>query len=122
IRSMRETRRILLYLRKARTNVARDGRRSASAGGVISFMMGTCFLKDAGDDLVQRRILNAHIDHGVAVENHAENLGDARPLDLEINDRPGAAADFAEGLQVGRWPRAVEVELHQLRAAKLCRN
>ena len=54
--------------------------RVASASGGV--MGGPGLLEDAGDDLFQRRLLHAHVGHGVAVEDRRQHLGDlgrARP-------------------------------------------
>src|SRR5438552_16390453 len=102
MRSIRETRKILVYLRNPR-KIVRSGERpsgrtesgrsfdparvhnSASAGFVIGFMMNTSFLKKAGNHLIQRWVLDAHVDHGITVEDRAQDLGDARPFHLEID-------------------------------------
>src|SRR5260370_30347777 len=85
-------------------------------------MVHTRFLKDTSNHLVQRWILDAHVDHRVAVKNHPEDFRDPRSVDLEIDDRTGATADLAEDAQVFRRRTAVEMELHQLGAAELFRD
>src|SRR5207253_6172901 len=103
MRSISDTRRILVYLRNAGMIVALGERcsRGASSSGrscdragsgdsrlaglVIGFMVNTSFFEDAGDYLVQRWILDAHVDHRVAVEDRAQHLSDARAFDLEVD-------------------------------------
>ena len=61
-------------------------------------------LEDLGDDLLQRRVFHAHVGHRMPVEDRAEDLGDARPLDLEVGERSLAPHDLAESAQVRRAP------------------
>src|SRR5262249_43349366 len=46
--------------------------RSGDGGGLGA---GLALLEDAGDDLVQGRVLHAHVDHRVAVEDGRQRLG-----------------------------------------------
>src|SRR5205807_10415077 len=102
---MSDTRKILPYLRmprskrepaagawRASTICKLSGSWTArSAGLLIGVMAGAGLLENAGDDLVQRRILNAHVDDRVAIEDGAEHLAHAGALHLEIDHRPFAA-------------------------------
>src|SRR6266852_2692805 len=137
IRSISATRRILVYLRNPRTAEIRNAKseiriwdlgfgisalgvsNSGSTGFVLGFMVNTSFLKDTCNHLVQRRILDAHVDDGVAVEDRAQDLGDARPLDLEVDNRVGATSNLTKAAKVLRRRAAVEMELHQLGLAEL---
>src|SRR5216683_2666248 len=136
IRSIRETRRILVYLRNPRLILELGERpsgripscrssdpacvnNSGSAGFVIGFMVNTSFLKETGNYLIQRGVLDAHVDHGITVEDRAQDLGDASPFNLEVDNRVGATGDFSEATQVFRRWAAVEMELHQFGLAEL---
>ena len=70
-----------------------DGR-FVSTGTVYSAVRrASCraaFLEDAGDHLIQRRILHAHVHHGVAIENRGQHLGTRAAIDLQFGDRPVA--------------------------------
>src|SRR5579871_566223 len=137
IRSISETRMILVYLRSPRMRKEPGEPRSArtpssgrstnsvgvgnagSAGVVSGFMVDTSFLKDAGNHLIKRRILDAHIDDRVTIEDRAQHFGDPGAIDLEIDGRIGATDHFAKTAQVFRRRAAVEMELHQLGPAEL---
>src|SRR5260370_17128604 len=128
IRSIREIRRILVYLRNPwlilELGESSSGRissgwssdhgcvnNSGSGGFVIGFMVNTSFLKETGNHLIQRWVLDAHVDHGITVEDRAQDLGDASPFNLEVDNRIGATGDFSEATQVFRRWAALELEL-----------
>src|SRR4051794_18438 len=66
---------------------------------IPSFVILASLLEDARDHLVQRRVLHAHIHHGVAVEDRAEGLGDAAAVDAQVGHRPFALGHLAVALQ-----------------------
>src|SRR4051812_8363432 len=68
MRSMSETRRIFVYLRSVHRT------RPASVCVMVGLVASASLLEDMGDHLVQRRILNAHVHDGVAVEDDAQHL------------------------------------------------
>src|SRR5437764_5567425 len=96
MRSTSDVRKMFRYFRSTRPGPRRG--RAASDG----FMPHLPLLEDAGDDLVQRRVLDADVGDGVAVEDGAEHLGDAGAVHLEGDDRPLAAGDLAVAPQVVR--------------------
>src|SRR5262249_18547985 len=120
MRSISDTRRILPYLRSARgafeTEGFRSGRRShvcpsvrpdltgsaASTGLVVALMVSMGLLENACNHLVQRRVLNAHVEDRVPVEYDAEHLGHARPLDPQVRHRPVAADHLTKAGQIIR--------------------
>ena len=74
-------------------------------------------LEDLGDDLLERRVLHAHVGQGVPVQDRPQHLGHPRPLDLDVGERALAPDDLAELAQVlGR--QVLELELDQLRFAE----
>src|SRR5438876_1096204 len=106
---MREMRTILAYLRKdegRRTKDKRNALLCCTAFDILyslfvlrpsSFVLrprGVGLLEDAGDDLVERRVLHAHVNHGVVVEDGGEHLGDPAAVHLQIDDRPAVAGDL----------------------------
>src|ERR1051326_5872874 len=117
MRSMSEMRKILPYFRNARVNLAAGDSRSTA--GVSGFMLLPSLLEYAGDDLVQRRILNANVDDFVPVENGAEHVTDLAPLHLQIRHRPLPAGHVAEAVEVGGRVFADKMELDELGAAEL---
>src|SRR5579871_5246525 len=96
MRSMSEMRRMLTYLRSDRTTRAAG----PSGDGMARLMLGPALLETLGDDMVQRRILHAHVQERVAIQNGGEHLRDAPALHLEVGDRPFAARHLAEAGQV----------------------
>src|SRR5437773_561465 len=80
---------------------------------VLAFMLPLPFLKHAGDDLVERRVLHADVHHRVAVENDGQQLRHPAALDAQVGDGPLPTGDFAELLQVGRHVVG-ELQLEQL--------
>src|SRR5947209_10475216 len=86
-RSMSEMRRILTYLRyRARATGSRAG---ASTGLMVvpSPVQRLAFLEHAGNSLIERRILHAHVQHGVLVQNNGQQLGHPAALDAQLHDR-----------------------------------
>src|SRR5438105_3766563 len=77
-RSTREMRRIFQYFL---SGLAGAGSVSAGMATALSnelrvgFMLGTPLLEHAGNHLVQRRVLHAHVHHGVAIQDHGQHLG-----------------------------------------------
>src|SRR5438132_13860555 len=121
---MSETRKVLPDLCSARCKRERSPCRFArepfaSAGSFTAVsavwlpgvMTSACLLKYAGDDLIQRWILHAHIDDRVTIENGAEHLAHAAALDLEIDYRSFAARQFTKPSQVVRHAVAVKMQL-----------
>src|SRR5947209_7995587 len=133
---MSETRKILPYLRNpfsrrdppaGRLLAAPSGNSSGalnaiSAGWVIGFMTSAGLLENAGDDLVERRILDAHVDDRMAIENDTQDLAHPRALHLQVHNRPFAAGDLTEALQIRRHAVAVKMQLDQLRLAEHVRD
>src|SRR4051794_22874135 len=57
-----------------------DGGARASGG-----LMGlAALLEDEGDELLERRVLHAHVGHGVAVEDRTQDLRHAGAVDLQV--------------------------------------
>src|SRR5947207_1072055 len=104
IRSMREMRTMRLYLRRPSRGRRAGGARMGppSAVGSNGLMLGVSLLEDAGDDLVERRVLHAHVEYRIALQDGAQDLGDPAAVHLEIDDRPTVADDLAEAVQVVR--------------------
>src|SRR5689334_17911644 len=70
-------------------------------------------LEDPRDHLVQRRVLHAHIDHLVAVEDRAQRLRYPAAVDAQLRHRPLAPRHLAEAFQPFR--RAVgELQVEEL--------
>src|SRR5208282_3868926 len=93
--------------------------RSESDGLVAKRMARGALLKDAGYHLLERRILHAHVEHGVVVEDRFKHRAHARPLDLQISDRALPAGDLAEPAQVVRRRIPGELKLDELRLTEL---
>ena len=51
---------------------------------VFRLVLRSALLKQAGDDLVERRVLHGHVDHGPAVEDLVEGAGQFGAVHLEI--------------------------------------
>src|SRR6516165_4949043 len=100
MRSISEMRRILLYLRTARSKrewgPEIGGLGSTSMRLVVALMLGVSLLENTSDHLVQRWVLHAHIDDGVPVENDAQHLRHAVAIHFQVDDRPILAHDFTE--------------------------
>src|SRR4051812_8071483 len=99
---------MLKYLRSGRAGVR--ARAPLSGGLMVGLMPRAALLEDTGDHLIERRILNGHVEDGVTVENGAEHLRDARPLHLEAGHRSFAARHLAEHLQTVGNVGAVEMK------------
>src|SRR4051812_11764873 len=97
IRSTSEARQILVYLRTAATGPRGErkgpacasgrGRRGVGVGAASASggVMGLAtLLEDARDHLFERRLLHADVGHGVAVQDHSQDLGHPRALDLQV--------------------------------------
>src|SRR5262245_50307936 len=107
MRSISETRMILRYLRMAR------------AMRLMAFMARMALLEDPGDHLIERRILNAHVDHGVVVENGVQGLRDAGSLHAQLGDRPLATGNLAEAFQADRGAISGKLKFDQLGSSEL---
>src|SRR5437868_4291647 len=103
MRSTSETRKILAYLRAAASGprgrtvtgpglCGDRGSARASSGGVMAC---AALLEDAGDDLLQGRVVHAQVEHPVPVEDCTQDFGHARAVDFQVGHRPFAAGDFA---------------------------
>src|SRR5437588_10026587 len=95
IRSPSETRKILAYLGNAVPNPAGAKVRAPSGDGLTGLMLCPPFFKHLGNHLVQRRILHAHVDNGVPVEDGGKRFGDAPAVHFELGDRPLPAGYLA---------------------------
>src|SRR5690242_1500993 len=98
MRSMSETRKIWTYLARmerrtgARSSVAAPAAGmerllGRSGGGVLGGLEGLTFLEDAGDHLIQRRVLHAHVDHDIVIQNIRQGAGNLAPLHLQLGHR-----------------------------------
>src|SRR5580704_12428173 len=83
------------------------------------FMLGACLFKHLGNDSVKRRILHAHVDDRVTVQNLRQHVGDLGAIDLDVYSRPHTADNLAVLLQAIRRLVTFELELDRLGAAKL---
>src|SRR6266542_2670517 len=108
---------MLKYLRNGRAGGSGSAR--ASGGLVAGLMPGTPLLEDTGDHLIERRILNRHVEDGVTVEDGAEDFRDARAVHLEARYRPLASRDLAVHFQTVGHAVAVEVQFDEFRLAEL---
>src|SRR5438270_99410 len=116
MRSTSEMRRIFPYFLNPASTPGAGGNEMSNARDMV-LQPGLAF-EDVSDDLVQRRVLHAHVDNGVLIENGGEHVGDARAIDLQVRDRPLAVGNLAEPRQiVRRFLR--ELQLHELVAAEL---
>src|SRR4051794_34511894 len=103
IRSTSEARKIRRYFRSVASDRHAGGRAGAGSGsagaagrravGVGATMSGglmalATLLEDAGDEVLERRVLHAHVGHGVAVEDRPQDLGHPGTLDLDVGRRP----------------------------------
>src|SRR4051812_15504012 len=98
MRSIRVTRRIFTYLRS-------DASRPRGAGGAVEsggLMIGTTLLEDPRDDLLQGRVVDAHVADLVGVEDGAEYLRDPAPLHLDVGLGPVGPHDLAIPIEVLR--------------------
>src|SRR4051794_36839292 len=115
MRSIRETRKILVYLRRA----------CSGPGGALSssgFSMRARLLKDPGNDLVEGWILHAHIDHAVARQNRVEHLANLAAPYLEVYGRTLAFGHLTIAIQVVGCRTIDEFEFHELIGAKALGN
>src|SRR5258708_2349860 len=115
MRSIKEIRRIRQYLRTEPAPVERRGKgRSAGNSMSTGFMASLSFLEDASDDLVQRWILDANIEHRVPVEYGAQERRHSCPLDLQGRHRAIELDHLAVALQARRRRFAGELKRDQL--------
>src|SRR5436189_5943325 len=114
MRSMSDTRRMFQYFLTER-RMPRTGR---SATDMLHLRRDAALLENAGDDLIERRVLHAHVDDGIAVEDDAEHLGDPRAVHLQVGGGPFPAGHFAELFQVVRRRLPGELQLDELGLAK----
>src|SRR5438874_6530833 len=127
MRSMSDTRRMFQYFLTpekgdaARFDPARSNasKRAASpfSGDMLHLRCDPALLENAGDDLIERRVLHAHVNNGVTIKDDAEHLGDTRAVHLQIGGRPFPAGHFAELFQVVRRRLPGELQLDELRLA-----
>src|SRR5438309_9696725 len=100
MRSTNEMRRIFRYfLSPARTPGA-GGNDISNARDMV--LQPSLPFEHVGDDLIQWRVLPAHVDDGVLIENGGEDVGDARGIGLQIRDPPPAGGDLAEPRPIRR--------------------
>src|SRR5438034_1159970 len=116
MRSTSEMRRIFRYLRRPARTPGAGGNEMSNARDMA--LQPRLAFEHVGDDLVQRRVLYAHVDDGVLIEDGGEHVGDSRAINLQVRNRPLAVSDLAEPRQIaGSFLR--ELQLHQLVPAKL---
>src|SRR5215472_7085375 len=99
---MSETRKMFAYLRTAQPGARAGGPCPGAASASNGFMAYPALLEDARDHLVERRVLDAHVDDGVAIEDLAEHLGDPGAVHLQVDDRPLPVGDLAVAAQLAR--------------------
>src|SRR5262245_17466511 len=99
MRSIRAARQMLKYLRRVSNRPGRTGTGMASAR-LTGHLRPAVLLENVGNYLVERRVLHAHVNDGVAVEHEAEDLRDARAIHLQVDARPGLAGDGAQARPV----------------------
>src|SRR5438552_411215 len=132
MRSIKEMRKILLYFWNAVSSrprglgpdqggpIACPSRLAAldsafrSLGGKAGLMVGMGLLENAGNHLIQRRILDAHVHERVPLQDGSQHLGHASAVDLEAGDRAFAVGDLAKFLQSRGRAVAGEMEPDQL--------
>src|SRR4051794_16258143 len=114
MRSERETRKILEYFLTTAVRPGDGGVGSAppETKGAAAVLIGwvarvsggvmteTGLLEHLGDHLFQRRVFHAHIGQRVTIENRAQELGHARPLNLDVGEEALATDHFSEPAQV----------------------
>src|SRR5262245_1649696 len=59
-------------------------------------------LEHTSDDLLERRVVNAHIGDLVLIEDRAEHVRDTGAINLQLGDRPLLTADLAVSSKVVR--------------------
>src|SRR5688500_6057217 len=57
-------------------------------------------LEHQRDHLIERRVLHAHVNDRVAVEQGRQHLGDAAAVNLQVERGAGLAGDLTEALPV----------------------
>src|SRR5947209_19169048 len=91
---------MLKYFRSVWSAPSRSGgevRASAPSERLIAHLLpDVACLENAGNHLVERRILDAHVHDGVPVEDGAEQLRHACPIHLELGEGPLGSDQFAE--------------------------
>src|SRR5713226_4081430 len=70
------------------------------------------------DHLIERRIVNTDVDHGVALEDRRQHFGDAQAVHFELDDRPLAAPHSAKRAEIGWAVRSLKLELDELLVAE----
>src|SRR4051812_3047594 len=100
MRSMRDARRMFQYLRTERTVRHAAGGGAASTRLMTDLLARVALLENAGDHLVERRILDTHVHHGVAVEDDAEHFRHTAAIDFQVGGRSFATGHFTEPFQV----------------------
>src|SRR5579871_1280301 len=112
MRSMSETRKIFTYLRRGAGRGARgegitatDESGSSGIGLYPSplvprpaLLFRPSLFEDAGNHLIQRRVLHAHVQHGVAIQDRPEDVGHPAARDFQVGRRPFGPDDFAEAV------------------------
>src|SRR5438552_19046808 len=98
MRSMSEVPKMRQYLRTADSGRETRSRLDASSTMSVGLMAGAAFLENAGDHLIERRILDAHVDDRVLIENDAEHFRDPATVATQIDGRPRPTCRFAEAL------------------------
>src|SRR5262245_25213248 len=111
MRSMSEVPKMRQYLRRARSaerrapGALRSALRAprsalrASLGMTIGLMAGMSLFEHAGDHLIQGRIMDAHVDHGVLIKDDAKRFGHPAALHPESDCRPFPVGDLAESFE-----------------------
>src|ERR1700676_5085522 len=108
MRSIKEARKIFHYVGRGGGSPGRDGgenpgegHRRTIAGAAVSdgFMASVGLLEETCDHLIERRILNAHVDYRVLVEDGAKDFGHTGAIHLEFRYWPFLASDLAEEIK-----------------------
>src|SRR5437899_1576789 len=114
MRSTSEMRKILRYFRR----LASAGREPPDGGTKAGdlrpplaempgesdtlFMASAALFENAGDHLVQGRVLHAHVHDRVLVENQSEHLGNPAAIHFQIHLGPDGPDNFPKYGQI-RW-------------------
>src|SRR5947209_5129980 len=125
MRSVKDARKTFAYLTRGErcggsaTGADRDTLSPASGIASAGLMARLPFLEDTSDDLVERRVLNADVDDREPVQDRAQDVRHAGPLDFQADNRALASRHFAEPLQSLRHAVAVELQPNELGAAEV---
>src|SRR5438067_1673206 len=91
MRSMSEARKMFTYFFSTARGFNAGGGSSELPNALV--MAGASLLEHAGDHLVERRVLHAHVHDGVLVENRIQHGRHLAALHLQVNGWPFAFGD-----------------------------